>query len=90
MAAGKGVALWLGLRATVSTVPAVYWSQTRSIGLGVAKGTRTSGDTVPWLVFWLGQYVAPRNPISIMILQSLVSSPPICFPHTPGCWLCGF
>lgn len=84
------MALWLGLRATVSTVPAVHWSQTRSIGLGVAKGTRTSGDTVPGLIFWLGQYMTPRNPISIMIHRSLVCSPLICFPHAPGCWLCGF
>lgn len=44
MAAGKGVALWLGLWGAVSIVPAIH--MTRSIGLAAAKVARTYGDTV--------------------------------------------
>ena len=46
-AAGKGGALWLALRATVSVVPALHGNQTRSIGLAVAKVARTPEDNVP-------------------------------------------
>lgn len=46
-AAGKGVALWLELRAAVSSVPAIHMTQTRSTVLAVAKVARTFGDTVP-------------------------------------------
>lgn len=47
MAAGKGMALWLELRYAISIVPAIHVTQTRSIGLAVAKGARSPGNTVP-------------------------------------------
>lgn len=43
-AAGKGAALWLELRAAISTVPAIHMTLTR---LTIAKVARTSGHTVP-------------------------------------------
>lgn len=45
-AAGKGRSLWLERRSAVSIVPAIHGTQTRTIGLGVAKMARTLGDTV--------------------------------------------
>ena len=47
VAAGKGVTVLTELRSAVSIVPAIHWTQTRSIGLAVAKVARTLGDAVP-------------------------------------------